>query len=340
LSKTKEHYPEIMAEYNLAKINKVGLLFLETLASEGELERLSLEAEYEREQEKKRAQEVTISRVAEALNSIGVDYAIFKSIMPFPAVPNDVDVIHLGRRKAYVEAANKLRQSGYKEIETGRVPLCLSFHDGREGLHDDKGGKDPFDVDLYEEVSLASHVIYLTKRKFSQSTVEATVLGKNVRMLEPTVDLIAMIAHSVLEAQLYTLSLHYTTLYHLAKTGLHGANRLMSVAKANNLVFAGKVHLSLTASLEKLARGTLPDVLLGIQSELGNDKGEALALERNGFNLPHHYNVATLVRVLCEKTREREFSSSLIRQGVNMINLKEAFRIANGLILRRRRATY
>ena len=326
--------------YDLAKINKVGLTYLSALAAQSRLQESGLETEYQQEMKKQRDQEITIKRVAEVFDSTDIPYVVIKSIMPFPALPNDVDVLFLGSNKEYAEAANRLKQSGFKEIREASVPLCVPFYDMRQGLYSNKGEKGPFNVDLYEEISAASHLIYLAKRKLGKHVTETTILGKSVKILQPEVDLLVIITHSIIEVQLYTLLIHYATLHYLARLDSPGIDRLISLAKENNITFALKVHFSLAINLEKLARRAVPEKLKGIQAKLGVEQKEAMISRKRDFRLPHHYSLLTIARVLLGKTKEKEFSHSSVRQAISMLNPKEFGRIVRALSVRRSRTIY
>ena len=326
--------------YNLARVNKIGLLYLNTLAAESQLYKLGLEAEYQEELRNQYDQQITVKRTARILDSASAPYVVFKSIMPFPAVPNDVDILYLGSPDGYLKAANALSQSGYQEIKEGLVRYCILFHDMRVRPHGDTKGKDAFDVDLYEEVAAASHLIYLAKTKIRDHVTTTKVLDQDVMVFRREIELLGTIAHSIIEAQMYTLLIHYATLYHLAEMNLHETDRLIALAKENNLAFALRTHVSLVIRLEELAHRTIPDKLKRIQYKLGMNQKEARDLQKNHFTTPHHHSLVTIARVLAEKVQEREFARGAVRQTMSMLNPIETRRILRAVTERQRRGAY
>ena len=161
-----ENKDEALKLYNYATKNKIGLAYLESLKDQDKLEEFGLELKYQAEAKKHNEQLITARRISKLLNSFDINYAIFKSIMPFPATPNDVDIIHFGSAEEGEKVAEIILQSDYMEVKGEADAEQRMFHDIRYTgyLNPHPRKKDVYDVDLYQIIA-ASHVIYLDKKK-------------------------------------------------------------------------------------------------------------------------------------------------------------------------------
>ena len=153
----------ILDAYKHALKNKIGLLYLESLDKAGMLPN-ELKPELELQNEKLRKSLITVKRVAAVLNKARVNYVVYKSLMPFPATLNDVDMLVLDPNEGFRRASTALLRNSFDLI--AQAPLETLFHDRREQKHGDPEGKDVYDVDLYNEIG-ASYIISIDKRKLA-----------------------------------------------------------------------------------------------------------------------------------------------------------------------------
>ena len=343
-SRQKRYLPESRSEalelHTYATKNKIGLLYLEALKEQGKLEEFELKRRYEEEKKKHDEQLITASRISKLFNSFGVNYAIFKSIMPFPAVPNDVDIIHLGSDKEYKKAVEIMLRSGYTEVK-GPVDegSQLMFHDARDGiLEPHPHEKDVYDIDLYQKIA-ASYVLYLDKRKFEKTVTEMDIMGAKIKVLRQEAELVAIIIHSIIPEQLLTGLAYYATLHHLIDESFN-LNDFIHITKENNVTFSVKAHCSLVAELHRAAYGFVPEKVEEILIKLGDEQKERKILAKNDFQMPHKYSLSAVLRILLEKMRERGFRRSVLKQMVFMLNPRLAKWVIWNVIWRRRRETY
>ena len=73
----------------------------------------------------------TAVKVASILNKINCKYAIIKSNFPFPAVPNDVDILILGNKSDHRNAILAILNGSFEKL--GEAPLESCFHDQSRG---------------------------------------------------------------------------------------------------------------------------------------------------------------------------------------------------------------
>ena len=332
---------EALELYAYATKNKIGLLYLEAMKNQGKLEEFQLKSEYEEEQKRHNEQAITARRIAELLNSSGVNYAIFKSIMPFPATPNDVDILHFGSDSEYKRAVEIMLRSNYIEVKGKADAQQCMFHDIRDGHcpapHPQE--KDIYDVDLYQKAA-ASYLIYLDKTKLNKYVTEVNLSGTQVKSLEPEAELVAIITHSIIPEQLGTLFGYYATLHYLATMKSEEISRFIDITKENNVTFPVRVHCSLIAQLHQVAHGFVPQEVEEILAGLGDEASERKNLIKNNFNMPHRYSWLTIARTLLEKTKDEEFRRSIPTQMVHMFNPQVMKWVITQIIVRRRRETY
>jgi len=335
-----ENKEEALELYEYATKNKIGLAYLESLKDQERLEEFGLKGKYEEEKKKHDEQQVTASRISELFNSYGINYAIFKSIMPFPATPNDVDIIHFGSDDEFNKAAKMMLQSGYIEVKPKADSLQREFHDAKRGGYIDPHPheKDIYDIDLYQETA-ASYLVYLDKIKLTKHVVEINIRGNHLRVLKPEAELVAIITHSIIPEQLFTLLAYYATLYYLADRNFN-IDEFIHIAKENNVTYPVRVHSTLTVALHEIAHGFIPEKLNEILNELGNDDKELRCFVSNDLKMPHRYSIRALVRTVVEKLKERVFRRSLIKQIIGMSNPRLAKWVIENIIWRRRRETY
>lgn len=332
---------EALALYSHAVENKIGLLYLEALNRYGRLG--GLQSEYDKGYFRYSETVATAARLSQVIDSMGIEYAVFKFVKPYPSTPSDVDVLFLGSIDEYKEAVRGLLAAGYCKI--GEAPHQVVVYDLRGGRDNidmrTKDGKKGgiYYIDLYKEVG-ASHVIYMDKRKFRKATTKADLNGNEFETLKPEAELAIAIAHSMLPEQLYTLADYYTTIHYLAASSQEGIDDLVSVVRENNIVLATTCSLKIVASLHEAAHGFIPEQVLEALSRLAAKNASWKKFGENGFTMPYRCGMLTLTKFLLEKMRESAFRRSLARQVVAMLDPRFGKRIVDDLIFRRKRETY
>ena len=334
-----ENKDKALELYAYATKNKIGLLYLDAIKDKGKLEEFGLKLKYQEEQKKHDEQLITAIRISKLFNSFGVNYAIFKSIMPYPATPNDVDIIHFGSDEEYKKAVEIMLQSDYMEVKGIVDSSQRMYHDIRECRHGNTAKKDVYDIDLYQKVA-TSYIIYLDKRKLEKHVTEMNMSENKLKVLRPEAELVASIVHSIVPEQLCTLFVYYATLYHLARMNSEEINRFVNIARENNVTFPVRTHYSLVAELHQAAHGFVPEKIKEVLAELGDETSERKNLVKNNFKMPHRYSGPTVIKLLLEKAKEAEFRRSAVKQAINMLNPKFAKWVIRYIIWMRRRETY
>ncbi len=323
---------------NCATDNKVGLLFLETLKKHGALG--DLRPIYHQERERYAQTLVTAQRVAGLLEQSGVEYALYKTLKPFPITPNDVDILLFGGEVEQGTAIRALHKAGFDTVGVAPLQTCMyDSRDGGRGGHDKKGGI--YYVDLYREAS-ASYVIYLNKEclKATVQTVETPLGIREVRTLRPEADLLATLAHSVFPEQLYTLNDYFTTLHYLAQMDVEARSRFINLVKESHVRYAVRSSLGITSALHEAAHGQVPSVLADVLVTLGGSTREVSRFTVGLLETPHRYSVVAVLRFLLERMRDARGRCSIARQLANMWKPRFARYVLRVAVDRRTRQTY
>lgn len=329
---------EALELYDYATKNKIGLLYLTSLEDQEKLEEFGLKLEYQEKCEKHSKQAITANRFSILLNSFNINYAVFKSIMPFPATLSDVDVLFFGSNEEYKKAVKMLVENRYIKSELGSGPHVDMFHDMRDCDHIDlrEHEKDVYDIDLYKDVAI-SHVVYLDKRKLTKHVIEKNISDGQIKILRPEAELVVSITHSIIPEQLCTLLIYYATLYYFEKMSTGEIKRFINIAKENNVTFPIRAHCSLVVELHQAAYGFVPEKIKEVLTNLGDARNNLL---KNNFKMPHRYSWSTIIGTLLEMTKGEEFRKSVVVQIMHMLSPKFAKYVLGQIIWRRRRETY
>jgi hypothetical protein len=243
--------------------------------------------------------------VIQLLGENGIKYATFKSIKPYPEVTVDIDFLILN---SYEQALERLQGAGYRLIERG--PLSSTLRDPEIKI----------DYDIYDEVGV-SNIIYLDKDKAADYIVEKQFqTGGYIDSLSPSIDLLAVIAHSVIKEQMYTLSEYYTTLFYLKNMEGVEIKKFLDMTDRLKLRNAVKAHIGLTYYLHKLVHGVEPTPLRRIASSVVLNNFEVERCIRNGLNMPHKFHPITLFRAFGDKLQESKSRRSFAKQIRSMMS--------------------
>jgi len=338
LPKTKEEGLEL---YTHAVKNKIGLTYLEALNKKGILKEFGLEKKYMEEKRKHDEQLKALKRVTDLFNLHNVKYAVFKSIMPFPATPNDIDVIHFGSEEEYSKIRDIMLKSDYIDVKGEADADQCMFHDIKYGgyLQPHPKKKDVYDIDIYQSIS-ASYLKYMDKKKIEKYLTTVEVNDTQVKILKPEADLALIIFHSIFPEMLFTLIAHYATLYYFLEINQDEIDNFIKFARENHILFAVRAHLSIVGELHRITHGFIPKKIEDTLKKIGNEKKEVKRCFRNDFKLPHRYGISTVAKILMEKLNESTFRESIPQQFIKMFDYKIVKWVCSELIRRRKRETY
>ena len=304
--------------YRYAFKNRVGLLYLLKIKEFELLDRLS--NEYEKLDFRAGETMATAGRAGKVLNKAGIDYVIFKTIRPYPATPNDVDILCLDGVPGYTKAINALYKAGYFTFDDG-APMQVLFSDPRgKGIAswDKKGGI--YYVDLYKAPA-ADFFIYLDPEKLKAHIIDTNLNGYVVKILRPEVELATILMHSVFPEITFTLELFYTITYSLSRFSEEQVEKFISFSKKNHLLFPVRVCLSITGSLHENAFGYVPEAISNVLHKTGGKyQREVDSFTSKKFETPYKLLSTSFFIAFLNKLKEASSLKSLGIQGIHMLN--------------------
>ncbi|OLD40607.1 MAG: hypothetical protein AUI60_04085 [Thaumarchaeota archaeon 13_1_40CM_2_39_4] len=166
--------PELL---HLSKLNKLQLLYAQKTATETD----DLLKQYEQTLQ-------TIGAVANMFNNEGINYAVFKTLKPFPSIPSDVDF--LISENDLAKAITVLLEQGYSSI--AKNLFCITM-------------RKEMSLDLYTHPSVAS-IPYLRFELLMRDKKFTRISGSEVSTLSNEAEFIAVACHSFYKEQLITLN--------------------------------------------------------------------------------------------------------------------------------------
>jgi hypothetical protein len=326
---------EDTAVFECAQKNKIGLLYLDTLKSHRALDKLW--PEYEKMMDLHAKQRLTAHRIAAFLNRENAHYAIVKSLMPFPFVPNDVDVIIFDPPETFDGLIHSAAANGYDVI--GIADLETMLHDARGEEHKDPRHKDIYDIDLYRDFG-AINIVYLDKEKFRPYTVEFPIFDEPATVLTRSAELVVVLIHSIFPEQIFTSHLYVTTLHYLSAMEEEEIREFIELVKQNHVASSCGAVLSIISDLHEEAFGFSPEAIDEILAELGTNTAERTQFKKRGYRTPQQYRFSTIMRLLFEKMREQKARKSILSQCIRSLRPKVMVYVISVVLHRRRRDTY
>lgn len=300
--------------YDVAKKNKIGLLFLESI--ETKLIDNELRLELDKQREKYNTQRITTKRAADVLNNSRCKYAIVKSNYPFRTVPNDVDVLILGGNEEYKGAIESMNLNHFEPVGQ-EAPLEMCLHDATRGKHEDPSNKftkkDEFDVDVYKEIG-AGHVIYMNKKKLINQISEARVDDTIAKVLNLPGEIALGIFHSIYPERLYTLLLHFHILYTIKDMNAAQVDEFLRICEDHKILNAALISLSLTEIIQEICFGECPSKVTELRDAFGKQK--QIRIDR----IPYLYPMKAVLNSFWGKRNDLVFTLSVIRQTISMLN--------------------
>lgn len=318
--------------YKIAQINKIGLLFLQSLKREQIIG--NLEGELGKQTQSYRYQLDTTTRAATILNMIQCKYAVIKSIFPFPAVPGDVDILIFGDYKEYGNAI-EIMKANYFESFGEQAPLEESLHDVKNGQkHVDASVKDPFDVDMYKAVG-ASYIIYMNKAKLINQVTEVIINGTKVSTLKKPSELALSIFHSIFPERIYTLLLHFYILHTVNQMDSADIDEFLQICHEHKIEDAALLAIRLTETIQEISFGESTYKITDVREALGKKKSAEI------YTIPYRYPLRVILKSFWHKRNDLEFAMSFLRQAaITLLNPKMRAHVIAEYKTRSKRDTY
>jgi hypothetical protein len=321
---------ELLEVYDLAFPDRVALLYLSLHRREDWDQRL--EEKYQALKAREQATFDVIARLAEALRDWQPkQYVVFKSIKPYPATPNDTDVICFADPAGYEEMYQHLLSKGYVFHEW--APQQRTVYDAR-GVGSIGAGKKggTYYIDLYSEIS-TDYFAYMNKQRLKPFVITREVNGVPVRLLRPEPELAIVLFHSVFPERTFQLEHFYLPLHTLAKPDFD-LDLFIRFARESGSAYAVKSQASLIAWLHQQHFGFVPEPVRYILAELGANPREVARFKAREGHTPYMFTPRTFWTAFAIKAMEWHCFKSLLWQGTKMLNPKFFLEVMGSIRLR------
>ncbi|HKO25277.1 MAG TPA: nucleotidyltransferase family protein [Chloroflexota bacterium] len=204
------------AARQVARDNKLLDLYLEMQTGSGAPSR-----DLEACRQSRNAIQQTIAALVSRVQADAVEWAVFKTVRPFPFTPSDVDVVVLTDDGAR-PLASRLRERGYSP--SGGAPYTITLCDSQHDVG----------IDLYQDIA-SSRFVYLDRATLRPYRTWQVQGGVAVPGLQPVAELVAILAHAVYKEQLFTLA-DYLTLWCYGQSFAPADwEELLTLARANGV---------------------------------------------------------------------------------------------------------
>ena len=303
--------------YYQARMNRIRFYFLSLLHENNFLPRFLAEEYFRLEEKHKRIMEKLVQASSD-LDSLGVDFAIFKSVKPYPTTTVDIDIVIFD---GFKEAFDGLLSKGYTLWGYGPESVTLRDPDGVIG------------IDLYNEIAI-SKFIYFDKeylRRF-KARVDLNGFGE-VMTLSREADLLVTILHAVMKEWMFTIADYLTITYQLNNITF---DVLESMALETFCSRALYLAIGISNLFYKMVNGE-DLVKLKENHVLRFEIGR---LYRNNFELPHKFHPLTVIQVLLERLHDEKSRRSIVSQVSYLASRRRARFFLDMLINHLVRTTY
>jgi len=321
---------ELLEVYDFAFPNRVALLYLSLHRRPGWDPRL--EEKYEHLHQREQMTFAVIAQLARVLNQWNPDqYVVFKSIKPYPATPNDTDVICFGDSREYEQMYQRILEAGYQFHEW--APQQRTVYDphgiGKIGAGK-KGGT--YYIDLYQEIS-TDYFSYMNKSRLRPFVITHEVNGVPVKLLRPEPELAIVLFHSVFPERTFQLEHFYLPLHTLAKPDFD-PETFIRFARESGVAYAVKTQCAIIAWMHQEHFGSVPKPVERVLQALGANHRERARFEAKEGRTPYMFAPRTFWTAFAIKALEWHCFKSLVWQAVKMLNPKFFMEVIASIRLR------
>lgn len=263
----------------------------------------------------------TLQVVSELSNTLNEfcqnEYAIFKSLKPYPATPNDTDVILFGDKGRFNATIEYLYSKGYLFHEWAPMQTTLIHPHGKGKTGKGKKGGTYY-IDMYSDIS-TDYFLYIHKRSLIPYVETRIINGQAIRNVRKEIELAIILFHNVFPERTFQLEHFYMPLYHLKEDNFDldvmiefAENQKLTRAVATNLTFVEYIHRKLF--------GFVPDRIISLLDRWGRNSQELERFNARGETTPYMISPKTFWLTFYDKIHDKAAFQSLIVQGVHMLN--------------------
>ena len=307
---------DIESLYEIAKLNRIAFFYLYKLIECGYELPHRLKKVYEEEYKRFMKIQRVFAEVSRDLSECGIDFAVFKSVKPYPSTTVDIDIIVFNN---YKNAIHCLISKNYRVIGYG--PDSITF-ESRDGV---------IKVDLYREIAI-SRIRYLDKELLKNYVKVLKSDFGDIKTLCREADLIAIAGHVVIKEQMYTLADYFTIINIINECNY---DELIKIAKQLHMIKPLTIVLDLTDFLHRI-------ISRSSKAKYYSDLSlyEINRLCKRKLSMPHKLHPFTISSVILEKFHNESFKYSIALQLIYTLNPKNMNSILREILRYITRKTY
>jgi len=259
-----------------------------------------------------------ISNLANVLNQYCPDeYAVFKSLKPYPATPNDTDVIFFGDKNRFENLIEHLISKGYGFHEW--APMQTTLYDPRGKGKIGKGKKGgTYYIDVYSDIS-TDYFMYIDKRSLIPYVDKIELKGIQVKTIRKEVDLAIILFHNIFPERTFQLEHFYMPLYHLKEQDFD-LNTFIEFAEEQKLEYAVSTNLTIVEFLHNKMFSFAPKRIRRLLDHWGRNEYELERFKQKGEETPYLFSPKIFWTTFRYKIRDNVALKSLFTQGLHMLN--------------------
>jgi hypothetical protein len=284
---------------------------------------------YQKMTEREKLTRSVLVDLADQLNQIIPNqYVIIKSIKPYPAIPNDTDVLILGNKKVFNKVLDELYGRGYVFHEW--APMQTTIYDSRGIGKIGKGKRGgTYYIDLYQDIS-TDYVCYLNKNNLKPYIYTKELEGVQVQLLRTEIEMAIILFHNIFPERTFQLEHFYLPLYTLSNSDFN-PELFLTFVKNNKMCYAISSNLTLIATLHKECFGFVPEIIEQLLVVLGENKREKAKFSAQLMNTPYMFTPQSFFLTIIYKLSDYAFFKSLFIQAFHMLNPKFFLDVMNSL---------
>jgi len=302
--------------YKKAFDDRVGLLYLSIHRKEGWPN--ALEEKYQTLKDRRNKTLEVIKSLARSLNNFSVkDYTIFKSLKPYPATPNDTDVINFGDKKQFKAVIEHLYEEGYLFHEWAPMQTTLIHPKGMGKTGKGKKGG-VYYIDMYSDIS-TDYFLYIDKRSLKPYVETRVIDGQKIQNICKEVELAIILFHNVFPERTFNLEHFYMPLYHFYE-GDFDINVMIKFTEDQKLEYAISTNLTLVEHIHNKLFGFTPEPVIHLLNRWGRNSYELERFCKRREETPYMFSPKTFWKTFLLKIGDNAALRSLFIQGVHMMN--------------------
>ena len=195
--------------YDRAFSDRVALLYLSIHRNKNWS--LKLEKKFQKLNTRMKNTLNVVSHLGETLNVFNINkYAIFKSLKPYPATPNDTDTIIFGNKDFFKSVINYLYSKNYQFHEWAPMQTTLIHPDGIGKTGKGKKGGTYY-IDIYSDIS-TDYFLYVDKNSVLPHVDTILLNGKHIKIVKTEIELAIILFHNVFPERTFTRAFLHASL--------------------------------------------------------------------------------------------------------------------------------